>query len=502
MRKSLIALTVALAAAARPIETKPLPVCFCLLSLGWFASDDVSVLNDGCAVAVVDAGDRLAPEALYEVARSTAADAAVEALYTDEDQAGEAGERQAPRFKPAWSPDLLLDGPYVGRLAFLRVDLMRALEGFREGIDGSEEWDLWLRASRRRLAVRRIPLVLYHRHHRHAAPAQPPASAARVLADRCAESGTAVDVQCSSSGHWRVSWQPPRQPLVSIIVPNRNAAAIMRQCATGVLDQTAYPSRELIIVDNGSTEAATLQLYAELTGAGRARVVPFDRPFNFSAACNAGAAAARGELLLFLNNDIEVIEPGWLDDLVGWGMRPEIGVVGAQLLYPDRTIQHAGVVVGLGLVGHLFARAEPDAAGLFGSPASYRDCLAVTGACQLMRREVFAQLGGFDERFRISFSDVVLCLAAWTAGYRVVYTPYARLIHHESYTRERDDAPQDKKLLATYLRANGFEDDPYFHPELNPRSTVPDLRPAYEPTAGAAVREVIERTLAANMGAR
>ena len=140
---------------------------------------------------------------------------------------------------------------------------------------------------------------------------------------------------------------------------------------------------------------------------------------------------------LFLNNDIEVIEPDWLDELIRWAQRPDVGIVGAKLLYPDRTIQHAGVVFGLGLVGHIFARAVEGESGVFGSSESYRNYLAVTGACQIMRKDVFRQLGGYDERFRLSFSDVVLCMEAWKAGLRVVYTPYARLVHHESYTRQR-----------------------------------------------------------------
>ncbi len=166
--------------------------------------------------------------------------------------------------------------------------------------------------------------------------------------------------------------------------------------------------------------------------------------------------AARGDLLLFLNNDTEVIQPDWLDELVRWAELPHIGIVGAKLLYPDRTIQHAGVVFGLGLVGHIFARAAEGASGVFGSSECYRNYLAVTGACQMMRRDVFQRLGGFDERFRLTFSDVVLCMEAWKAGYRVVYTPHARLVHHESYTRKRDDSAEDMELLARYLRDNRF----------------------------------------------
>ena len=240
-----------------------------------------------------------------------------------------------------------------------------------------------------------------------------------------------------------------------------------------------------------------LALYDTLERSGQGRVVPFPgRPFNFSAACNRGAAAARGELLLFLNNDIEVVDPSWLDELVRWAELPEIGIVGAKLLYPDRTIQHAGVVFGIGLVGHIFARAAEGTSTAFGSPETYRNYLAVTGACQMMRREVFQQLGGFDERFRLSFSDVVLCMEAWKAGYRVVYTPYARLVHHESYSRKKEDSAQDMLLLARYLEAEQFIEDPFFHPELDPKSSTPAVRPPLDAAARQVVSNYVERVLA------
>jgi GT2 family glycosyltransferase len=284
---------------------------------------------------------------------------------------------------------------------------------------------------------------------------------------------------------------------VSIVIPNRNAAAVLTQCVSGLREGTSYPDRELVIVDNGSTEPAVLELYRSLEREGRAVIVPFDRPFNFSAACNAGAAAARGDLLLFLNNDIEIIHPDWLDELVRWAQLPDVGIVGAKLLYPDRTIQHAGVVFGLGLVGHIFSRAPEGTSSLFGSDDCYRNYLGVTGACQMMRKDVFIRLGGYDERFRLSFSDIVLCMEAWKAGLRVVYTPHARLLHHESYTRKREDWPEDLELLVRYLENSGFVEDPYFHPELDPQSPVPSVRPPFGPTPRQAVRDYVERVLSA-----
>ncbi len=251
--------------------------------------------------------------------------------------------------------------------------------------------------------VHRIARCLYHRDERAGLPDLE--AAQRALADHIAH----VDVHAKvvrSGDTFRVGWGIEERPKVSIIIPTRNAAGILNTCVTGLLELTNYPTKEIVLVDNGSTDPDALDLYRRLEKIDNVRIVPFARPFNFSAACNVGALGASGALLLFLNNDIEVIHADWLDELVRWAQRPEVGIVGAKLLYPDRSIQHAGVVFGLGLVGHIFARARGGEIGLFGSPESYRNYLAVTGACQMMRREVFRQLGGFDERFRLSFSDV------------------------------------------------------------------------------------------------
>ena len=443
-------------------------------------------------VALLDPDDVVALSALYEMASALDRVGNADVVYSDEDVLS-AGHRRDPQFKPGWSPDLLLSRNYIGRLSLLRVAAAQAAGGFRRGYDGAEEWDLLLRLSRSSARIERVPLCLYHRAN--AARPAPSESVEKAIQEHCGRAGLRP-VSIEAARGRRVSWEIQAQATVSIIIPNRNAAEVLEQCVHGVSERTNYAQTELVIVDNGSTDPAVLRLYRSLESRRQGRIVPFDRPFNFSAACNAGAAAASGDLLLFLNNDVEVIEPEWLDELVRWAQRPEIGIVGAKLLYPDRMIQHAGVVFGVGLVGHIFARAPEHTCGLFGSSECYRNYLAVTGACQMMRRDVFKQLGGYDERFRLSFSDVVLCMEAWKAGYRVVYTPFARLIHHESYTRKRQDSAEDMELLARYLRTTGFVQDPFFHPELDPKSSTPALRPPFDPTAEQVVRDYVERVLA------
>jgi GT2 family glycosyltransferase len=433
--------------------------------------------------ALVGERDRLSPSALYDVASALDRAPDIDVVYSDEDRVDVSGSRRHhPHFKPDWSPDYLASCNYIGRLALMRVSTVQAVGGFVDRVS-HEEWELLLRLSRAKARFRRLPLCLYHRQD-EAAPVEDTGAAAIRSAH--------LDAIGRGPGS-----RQSAQPLVSIVIPNRNASAVLRTCLTGLVDETAYPHREIVIVDNGSTDAEVLEIYESLQRSGHGRVVAFNRPFNFSAACNAGATAARGELLLFLNNDIEVIHPDWLDELVRLAGRPDIGIVGAQLLYPDRTIQHAGVVFGIGLVGHIFARATPETSGIFGSAADCRNYLAVTGACQIMRRDVFDRLGGYDERFRLSFSDVILCMEAWKAGWRVVYTPFARLVHHESYTRKRDDSAEDMELLARYLKETGFVEDPYFHPELDPKSPIPAIRPPLDPMPRQIISDYVERVLAA-----
>ena len=280
-------------------------------------------------------------------------------------------------------------------------------------------------------------------------------------------------------GTWRGVWSASsadRQPLVSIVIPNRNAAAVLTVCLRGLLHETQLSA------PSNSSSSTTVRpsrrcsgLYRTIEDGGHGRIVPFDRPFNFSAACNAGAAAARGELLLFLNNDIEVIEPDWLDELVRWAERPgdRDRRCEAPVSESNDSARRCRLWAWWSRRSHLLEGAE-GASSVFGSPECYRNYLAVTGACQMMRKDVFQRIGGFDERFRLSFSDVVLCMEAWKSRVPRCLHALCRLMHHESYSRKREDSTRDIELLARYLRGSGRSpEDPYFHPELNPKSLVP-----------------------------
>ncbi len=304
-----------------------------------------------------------------------------------------------------------------------------------------------------------------------------------------------ADVVTMPNETQRVTWDIKSKPTVSIIIPNRDQPQLLRQCVTGLIERTKYGPCEIIIVDNDSTNAETIEYYQQLTRDDVARVVPFEGPFNYSAACNTGARSATGDVLLFLNNDTEVVDDGWLDELVRWVMLPGVGIVGAKLLFPNGRIQHAGMVVGhMALCGHPFYGQDETSANLFGTPNLYRNLSVLTGACHLVRRDVFESLGGYDEQYLLAYSDCALCLEATSAGYRNIYTPYTRLIHHECATRKGLVPTEDERRFAQRLERSQFICDPYYSPMIDAQSLDGRLRLRSEMSSDEVVRRRIEMT--------
>ncbi len=442
----------------------------------------------GAWVTVLDAGDVLASDALGVLDGAIAAVGDLAVLYADEDVLSADGRRVAPQFKPDWSPELLTAYNYFGRLTVLSRPLALAAGGFTAGTGAGAEWGLHLRLTAEAEAagrrITRVSRVLCHR--------------AEVGVDRPVPGSLAADQhRAALAAHWRaggiaaaVETQPDgtqhsrfaaADTLVSVIIPNHDSPDMLRRCVTGLLERTAHRRLEVIIVENNSTDPRTTALYDELTARG-VRVVRHDAPFNYSAACNRGAAVAAGALLLFLNNDIEVVEPGWLGEMVRLAERPGVGIVGAKLRYPDGTLQHAGVAVGIHLYGLMFNRGDEAEWGVFGSPNTTRNWLAIMGACQMVRRAVFDRVGGFDEAYQVANSDVALCLRAHKAGWRTVYTPWATLLHHEGATRGHINPAADMARSAREVARLGLETDPFLHPELSGFFAVPRLRIATEPS--------------------
>ncbi|WP_338281618.1 glycosyltransferase family 2 protein [Corallococcus caeni] len=442
----------------------------------------------GDFVGVLGAEDTLAPHALAEVALALGATPGLDVVYGDEDRLDTRGRRTAPFFKPDWSPDLLRSVDYLGRGVMARRSLVESVGGFREGFPGAEEYDLFLRLSEATERIGHVPHLLYHR--RLGTVGQVSQEGRRALAEHLARRGEDAEVTVPGPGRYRVRYAVRGTPKVSIIVPFKDRPDLLKTLTDTLLERTTYPHFELVLVSNNSVRPETFALLDTLNDP---RVVKrtWDFPFNYPAINNWAAGQATGELLLFLNNDMEVVDPGWLTELVSQAQRPEVGAVGAKLLFPEGTVQHAGIVVGMtGMAGHPFWRL-PDGPIVtpFGHTEWVRNWLSVTSACVMIRRPLFDALGGFDERFLLCGSDVDLGLRLHARGLRVVCTPFARVVHHESASRRTDAIPEpDYWRSFTSYRPWLLKGDPYYNPNLTLLSGDCDLRRHPEDGEALAVR--------------
>ncbi|HWA10187.1 MAG TPA: glycosyltransferase [Opitutaceae bacterium] len=431
------------------------------------ASNSALELATGEFVSLLDHDDELAPHALFEIAALLDAKPATDFIYSDEDKIDEDGRRHEPYFKPEFLPDLFHSQNYTSHLTAYRTSVMRAVGGFRPGYEGSQDWDLALRVSGHIAAdrIRHIPKILYHWRAIPGSTAlmiseksYPLEAARRALTDHFGRLGQPVTLSVVPGDHWRVQYPlPANPPLASLVIPTRNGLRFLQRCVDSILEKTTYPNFEVLVVDNGSDEPATLAYLQSLTdgthpllakpagpGQRTARVLRYAAPFNYSAINNHAVKHARGELIGLLNNDLEVITPGWLDEMAAQALRPEIGCVGAMLYYPNDTIQHAGAVVGLGgVAGHAFRDFPRGTDGKFNRARLVQNYSAVTAACLVIRKSIYEQVGGLDENeLAVAFNDIDFCLKVRAAGYRNLWTPFAELYHHESATRGTDDTPE------------------------------------------------------------
>ncbi len=450
------------------------------------ASNSALSLASGAWCALLDQDDTLAPDALAWVALEIAAQPQARLIYSDEDKLDREGMRVSPYFKSDWDAEFFLGQNYINHLGVYEMEMLRSVGGFREGYEGSQDYDLALRCIEqlRPEQVRHIPRILYHWRMAPGsvaatAEAKPYAkeAARRALTDHLQRKNIAARVEaCPENGEaHRVEYALPEPaPLVTIIVPTRDRAPLLRRCLESLRDLTNYPAFEIVVVDNGSTEAETLDYLRGLETAGEASVLRDDGPFNFSRLNNLAAATALGEVLAFLNNDIEVTEPGWLTEMTSHAVRPEVGAVGARLWYGDGTLQHGGVILGLGgVAGHAFPRMPRGHHGYFDRAVLQRRCAAVTGACLVTCRELFERLGGFDEKnLDVNFNDIDYCLRAAEAGCATVWTPYANLLHDESVSRGHHRTPAELAQFfreATYMRTRHVAvlgRDPFYNRNL------------------------------------
>jgi len=365
---------------------------------------------------------------------------------------------------------MLLSANYLMH-SVIRRSLVAEVGGFDPDFDGTQDWDLLFRCTEQTERIFHVPKVLYHwRSHRFSASKgrSVPERQARCVEAHLSRIGI-VEPKASfpKPGFLRVAW-PTQQKKVSIIIPTRDKVRYLRTCLDSIMHGTAYPSFEVILVDTGSERRETRHYYESLRRDPRISLVDYRGPFNYSLVNNLGASHATGEIFLFLNNDVKALEADWLEEMARWAERPEIGAVGAKLLYPDGTIQHAGVIMGMqGLCSHVFWDLPEGYCGVFGCIDWYRNYMAVTGACMMMRREVFEAVGGFNEEYQLVFSDIEICLQIVAKGYRVVYTPYARLVHYEGKSRANHIPLQDYQTAYRRLRPYVEAGDPYYNPNLS-----------------------------------
>jgi GT2 family glycosyltransferase len=432
--------------------------------------------SGGEFVVLLDHDDVLEATALAEVATVVLEVPDADVVYTDEDKLDGIDRPYQPHFKPDWDPELLLSYPYLGHLAAFRRELLERIGGFRPEFDGSQDFDLMLRATELARRVVHIPKVLYHWRVVAGSAAGDPdakpwayAASRRALEDAVDRRGLDAEV---GTGPFLGSYHLRRRihgaPSVSVIIPFRDQASLTMTCLESLERQPGHPITEVVLIDNGSTEPETTALRHRLAERPRTRVLDYPGAFNWAAINNVAAATCDTDMLLFMNNDIEARSEGWLRALVELGQRPEVGAVGARLVYPDGKLQHAGVILGVGgIAAHIFNSMPGNRNGYMGWDRVVRSYSAVTAACMLVRREVFEETGGFDEAFPVAFNDVDFCLRLVGAGYRLLYTPHAELIHYESVSRGFSGYSADFGEFLTRWWDLLQHDDPAYNPNLS-----------------------------------
>ena len=448
------------------------------------ASNDALAIASGEYTTLLDHDDELAPTALYFAAVELNRSPELQFLYSDEDKLDALGRRCHPYFKPDWNEDLFSSQNYINHLSIYGTELMRKVGGFRKDLEGSQDYDLIWRCLEqiRPEEIRHIPHVLYHwrmapESTATAVAAKPYAhqTAMRAVQEHFDRMNILAKAEEDQVIYLRAKYAPPPDnPLVSIIIPTRDRVEFLRKCVESIRANTDYSNFEIIILDNESRDLQTLEYFSQLSQSARAEIHKVEGAFNFSRLNNIGVKHARGVFIALLNNDLEVKNSGWLTEMLRHGARPEIGVVGARLWYPDGSMQHGGVILGPGGVASHVHWGSPNEHGSFARAHLTQNFSAVTGACILVRKQLYEQLGGFDEtNLAVTFNDVDFCLRVTKAGYRIVWTPHAELYHHESASRGLEDTEAKQKRFLSEVDfmktrwTREIEADPCYNPNLS-----------------------------------
>lgn len=441
-------------------------------------------MASGDYIVFADHDDILPENALYEFAAAVRADASVDMIYSDEDKVDMDGKKYfEPHFKPDFNIDLLCSVNYICHLLAVRKDVVERAGEFRKEFDGAQDLDFILRCSECARHIHHVPKILYHwRCHMDSTAANPESklyafeAGRRAVEEHYKRLGVPARVENAQFyGMYRTIYEWEEEPLVSVIIPNKDHARDLAKCIDSIFDKSDYRNFEIVVVENNSTEEETFDYYKKLTAEHEnVHVVYYEGEFNFSAINNLGAAAAKGEYFLLLNNDTEMIDGTAIRELLGFCMREDVGACGAKLLYEDDTIQHAGVVVGFGgTAGHAFIGKSRYDTGYFGRILCAQDYTAVTAACMMTKRTVFEEVGGMTEELAVAFNDIDYCLKVRAAGKLVVYNPYAELHHYESKSRGYEDSPgkverfnSEVEVLISRWRELIEGGDPYYNPNL------------------------------------
>jgi GT2 family glycosyltransferase len=439
------------------------------------SSNTALSMASGEFIGLLGDGDELSPLATYEIVKLLNENSDVDFIYTDEDRIIGDGHRCDPQFKPDWSPDLLKSYNYIGNFAVARKELVDEVGGFKQGFDGAEDYDLFLRIAERTRKIAHLPKVLYH--VRSGGPSRSHANGKRALKEHIERTGMSAEIDDGSfPGAYRIKYGIKGSPLVTIIIPTKDKVDILKKCTESILNRSTYDNYEILLVDNQSTETGTLKYYEALKNNAKVRLIKDDRPFNFAAINNYAVKHVESEYIIFLNNDTEVISANWIENMLGFAQREDVGAVGALLYHPDNTIQHAGVIVGInGITGHPFKNLARGSFGYMGRAKVSQNLSAVTGACLMTKKSVFEETGGFDEVYSHAFNDIDFCLKLRAKGYVIVYTPDAELYHHEFATRGyEDETPRQLKRYMTEIslflerwRSVIERGDPYYNSNLS-----------------------------------
>lgn len=445
-------------------------------------TNEALAMAEGDWIALMDHDDILEPSALAEMYHGLK-DTRADMIYSDEDKVSlDLKHYYEPHFKSDYNPDLLRSNNYICHFLMIARSLLNRAGGFRGEFDGAQDYDFILRCAENAEKIIHLPRVLYHWRMHPLSTAENPDSKTyafeagrRAIEEHLLRTGIDGTVERTERpGYYRVRYSLTGQPKISIIIPNKDETETLRTCIQSIREKTLWSNYEIIVVENNSTTQEIWEYYKELETYPEVKVITWPDAFNYSAINNYGVSHSTGDCVVLLNNDTEIITPDWLSEMAGICSRPEVGIVGAKLFYPDHTIQHAGVVMKLaGCCGHVFYGAEKEDPGSYARAVVIQNFSAVTAACLMCRRQVWDQLGGLSTDFQVAYNDVDFCLRVRQAGYLVTFTPYAQAYHYESKTRGYEEGSEkqarflrEQKLLKDRFPEYQTQGDPYYNPNL------------------------------------